>query len=264
METVIMPEDLVDALPINKGDRVLIASDVTRVCWDALCQKKKFDLNHFIDLLQDKVGLNGTLLFPTYNWDFCHGAAFDYYKTGSKTGALGKTALRRDDFRRTKHALYSFAVWGKDSDRLVAMNDANSFKGDTPFDYFYREKAKMIIIDVVPAHSFTFVHYVEEMVGVDYRFVKSFSGEYRDENGVSSNRTYKMYVRYLDGDKATVDNPKQSEWLIKSGAIQEKKLGDITIGYSDFDHAYHVIEKELKDYKGRHLVSFTNGGASND
>ena len=102
------------------------------------------------------------------------------------------------------------------------------------------------------------------MVGVDYRFVKSFSGEYRDENGVSSNRTYKMYVRYLDGDKATVDNPKQSEWLIKSGAIQEKKLGDITIGYSDFDHAYHVIEKELKDYKGRHLVSFANGGASND
>lgn len=50
----------------------------------------------------------------------------------------------------------------------------------------------------------------------------------------------------------------------KKRSNSRKKLGDITIGYSDFDHAYHVIEKELKDYKGRHLVSFTNGGASND
>lgn len=260
METVIMPEDLVAELPLERGDRVLVASDVTTLCWEAIQHGKKFDLNRLIDLMQEKLGPEGTLLFPTYNWDFCHGKAFDYRKTRSRTGALGQTALGRKDFRRTQHALYSFAVWGKDADLLVAMKDANSFAGDTPFDYFYKFHAKMIILDVVPAHSFTFVHYVEEMHGVDYRFKKNFTGRYIDEDGAASERTYQMFVRYLDGPKATVDHPRQSEWLIESGAIDERLLGDITIGVSDFAKAYGIIEKELGECQGAHLIAYVNKG----
>ena len=80
MGNVIMPEDLVAELPLERGDRVLVASDVTTLCWEALQQGKKFDLDRLIDLLQKKIGPEGTLLFPTYNWDFCHGKAFDYRK----------------------------------------------------------------------------------------------------------------------------------------------------------------------------------------
>ena len=71
MGNVIMPEDLVAELPLERGDRVLVASDVTTLCWEALQQGKKFDLDRLIDLLQKKIGPEGTLLFPTYNWAFC-------------------------------------------------------------------------------------------------------------------------------------------------------------------------------------------------
>ena len=38
---------------------------------------------------------------------------FDYYKTQSVTGVLGKVALKRNDFIRTTNPIYSLQLLGK-------------------------------------------------------------------------------------------------------------------------------------------------------
>ena len=110
--------ELARNLKISSGSTVFISSDISRLAFEALENNIDFNVNEFIDIIQDKIGNEGTLLFPVYNWDFCHGIPFNYNKTVGKTGLLGNAALKREDFKRTKNALYSFAVWGKDKDYL--------------------------------------------------------------------------------------------------------------------------------------------------
>ena len=194
-----MFEKLMYSFHLEKGDTILFASDVVKLMWLSAEAGKEFDLNNFIDELQNKIGTEGNILFPTFNWAFCEGITYNYHKTRSKGGALSQIALKRNDFIRTRHAMHTFAVWGKDSERLYKMNDRNAFVGDTPFEFLHKkENSKMICIDVDLNHCFTFGHYVEECFHVPYRFLKKFTGQYIDENNNESTRTYTMYVRYLD------------------------------------------------------------------
>lgn len=196
---MITPEALVQAFDIQRDDSILFASNMERLLWKTFHAGNTFDFNDMIDRLQMKIGAGGNLLFPTYNWDFCRGVRWEYHKTKSKTGTLSGIALQRTDFCRTKHALYSFAVWGKERERLYRMKDGNSFVGDTPFNFLYvQPRAKMIMFDVDMTHSCTFVHFVEETMGVPYRYLKYFTGQYVDEKGLESTRTFSMYVRDLE------------------------------------------------------------------
>ena len=112
-------KDIISYIDIQKGDILCISSDITKLLAKCRENKEVFNPNLFIDIIKEKIGSKGTILFPTFNWDFCKGKKFDYYKTPSQVGALGNVALKRKDFRRTRHPVYSFAVSGYDQKYLL-------------------------------------------------------------------------------------------------------------------------------------------------
>ena len=171
--------DFVEKIPIKNGDVVLFSSDSLRLNVYMKKNNEELDFHKLLDLLIEKIGVNGTLLLPTYNWDFCRGETFDYLNTPSKTGAISQAALSHPAFKRTKHPLYSWAVTGKDKEYLCSLNNNDSFGKDSPFNYLYERKAKNVILDVTMQNCFTYVHYVEECIGVPYRYLKKFTGIYR-------------------------------------------------------------------------------------
>lgn len=185
---------------IHKGDFLYVVSDMLGLAKVIKEQGGHFQANDLIDKLQQLVGEEGTIVFPTFNWDFCKGIAFDYDKTPSRTGALTKAALKRSDFRRTAHPIYSFAVWGKDSDRLMENASVDCFGPGTIFEYMYEVDAKGLSIGIPILQGLTYVHHVEQMVGVPYRYHKEFTADYTDARGVCEKRTYRMYVRDLVKD----------------------------------------------------------------
>ena len=151
---------------LKQGDVVLLTSDIMQLMFTAVRNGERFDRDAFLDAILDVIGQEGTLLIPTFNWDFCHGVPFDYQKTPCKTGALGGFALGRADFRRTQHPLYSFAVAGKDQQLLCDMQNTSSFGADSPFGYLERCHAKNVIIGIHYTDCFTFVHHCEEVCGL--------------------------------------------------------------------------------------------------
>ena len=185
---------------IQKGDFLYVVSDMLGLAKVLKEQGSHFRADDLIDKLQQLVGEEGTIVFPTFNWDFCKGIAFDYYQTPSRTGALTKAALKRPDFRRTAHPIYSFAVWGKDSDRLMTNASIDCFGPGTIFEYMYEVDAKGLSIGIPILEGLTYVHHVEQMVGVPYRYHKEFTADYIDAQGVCERRTYRMYVRDLVKD----------------------------------------------------------------
>ena len=114
MNEYIRLRELAGHLRLHKGDNVYVTSDVKQLLYDCMQHDDDTDLNLLIQGIIDIIGENATLVFPTFNWSFCKGEAYDHHKTPCKTGSLGKIALKRGDFERTKHPIYSFGVWGKD------------------------------------------------------------------------------------------------------------------------------------------------------
>ena len=85
-----------------------------------------------------RVGQEGDLLFPTFNWGFCSGRGFNYKETPSESGSLSKLALNRNDFIRTKHPIYSFSVKGKEQEILYELDDESGWGKDSLFAYFHK------------------------------------------------------------------------------------------------------------------------------
>ncbi|MED1873006.1 AAC(3) family N-acetyltransferase [Brevibacillus borstelensis] len=245
--------NVIEGLGLQKGDVVLVASDLLRLTIEAYRHGEKVDGNLFIDKLQSIIGESGTLLFPTYNWDFCNGTAFDYRNTPSKTGALSNLALKRADFSRTKHPIYSFAVWGKDRDYLCGLNNTSSFGHDSPFAYLHQQKAKMLVIGLDYSRSFTFVHYVEELEKVDYRYLKNFTGPYIDAAGYEEERTYSMYVRDIERGVVNVFLQPLIDRLEQERASSFYEINKVPIYMIDLETAFRVIQDEIRNNGARNL-----------
>lgn len=244
----------IDYLGIEKGDTILVASDIRILGLEAMRHKEKFNLNDLIVAFIEKIGDEGTLLFPTYNWDFCSGIEFNYKETPSKTGSLSSAALRRDDFIRTKHPIYSFAVTGKDAYYLSNLNNKSAFGVDSPFAYLYEKKAKMVMLGVDYQQSFTYVHFVEEQEKVPYRYLKQFNADYKDHNGKIHQETYSMYVRDLEKGVITRVNP-IGEVMERLGASDHKVMNKVDFHVIDLEKAYHIIQDDIRNNKARNLYT---------
>lgn len=257
MEQYVSLQNLAKEFGFKKGDNIFVTSDVKQLLYDAMQHEDTTDLNVLIDGIIDIIGEEGTLVFPTFNWGFCKGECFDYYKTPCKTGSLGKIALKRSDFKRTKHPIYSFAVWGKGQDEMCAIENISSFGKDSPFTYMMEHNFKNLFIDKELMHSFVFVHYVEEQVGpVIYRFLKDFTADYRDEDGVVSKRTYSMNVRYLDMEVENRIDDYEPEFKEK-GVEREFSVNSIPYKIIDLKGAFPIIAEDVRHNRSRRLCSFT-------
>ncbi len=246
-----MTENLFNNLQLKNGDKVLVSSDILRF----LLKKKEKDIeqeaNKIIDNLIEKIGESGTLLLPTYNWDFCKGIEFNYKKTLSLSGALGNVALKRKDFLRTKNPIYSFATTGKDSRMLAKLNHTSCFSLDSPFGYLIKNKGKNLFLDLDYKKGFTFCHVAEETVGVDYRYKKIFSGFYVDQTNNKFKANFSMFVRDTRSNVGmTVISEKFDSFLEKVNAIKKYELNEMKITIIDIEKAYNLMVDDIKKKGG--------------
>jgi aminoglycoside 3-N-acetyltransferase len=251
--------DFVDKLPICKGDILYVISDIlgmAKVCRD---KGEKFECEKIIESLQQAVGDEGTLLFPTFNWDFCKGIAFDYNKTLGKTGALGNAALKMPRFKRTRHPLYSFAVWGKAQSDLAMLGNKSGFGDGSPFAYMHKNKAKALVIGLTASIGNSFMHYVEQMHNVSYRYEKDFKAPYIDENGRTEDKIYSMHVRDLE------INPQHTSFAVIDKIMSELSIcKDFTINSIPFHiidlcGMFEVVSLDIRYNNSNNLYTFAKG-----
>lgn len=243
-------EKLIEEMEIGQGDIVDVASDMMNVLINCRRNNRKFDSNNFLDALKTAVGEEGTVMIRTFTWDFCHNVPFDIKKSPSRVGALGNFTMKRADFRRTKHPIYSWMVWGKYADVLCNMDNKSSFGEGTVFDFLYKNNAKQIMLGDANYVASTQIHHAEVIANVPYRKEKIFKGQYTDENGETSIREYGMNVRPLNGN---VTNAPLNDGRFVNGLINENIL---KVGTYDNVVRYETYKlPELTDFVVGHLVN---------
>lgn len=216
---------------LTKGSTVDLVIDIFNITRISMKNGERFVADNFIDAVYDYIGPEGTLLIRAFNWNFCHDEAFNIKSTPSQVGALGNVAMKRDDFKRTSHPLYSWLVKGKYADELVDLDEHRAFGPNSVFAWEHKNpRAVQLNIGKPKVYGLTLFHYMEEVVGVPYRYQKDFNGQYIDHEGKASNRTYSMYVRDLDYEIITDDEVYMNEFLERGIRI---------------DGLYHGIETQL-------------------
>ncbi len=255
MSDYISYKKIPSVLKIEKGDVILLTSDITDLFLHCQENGEIMDVNILLDNFQEAIGEEGTLLVPTYNWGFCQGKAFDYKKTPSKTGAIGNAALRRKDFTRTKHPIYSFAVWGKDAVKLAAMDNIESFGPDSPFAYLEQVNAKNVFIGASLRNSFTYIHYIEQKLGAKYRYSKKFKSHYIDQNKVDTVKEYAMYVRDLDLGVVCAPDP-FVDTLYANHIVQHGHINGVPYEVIRFNDVTPFIQEDILHNKSKNLCRY--------
>jgi len=198
-----------------------------------------------IDSLLHVLGKEGTLIMPTFNFDFCKGKPWDVRSTPSHMGILTELVRKHPDSRRVFHPIYSFAVLGKHADMLAALHYKSSYERNSVFGKLRDLDGKMMIIGLSYNDSMTFFHHVEEMESVDYRYMKEFTGLVTDEEGHTYEDTFSMLVRDIDKGVQTMVDP-MGALMEEAGIASVRKIGEATVKLLKANEVYEFTAREMK------------------
>ncbi len=211
-----------------------------------------------IDALTEIVEKNGTLIFPTFNFDFSSkGSTFDVKKTPSQMGILTEFARKNPNSKRTLDPIHSFVVLGNLKDELGNLVYENSYGANSMFAKLREKKGMIMIIGLKYNNSVTFFHHIEEMQKVDYRFLKEFHGDIIDYDDERKKGKITLCVRNLEMGTLT-DVDKMGVILESENIVNVQKIGNSLVKLMDANKVYARTIQEMK--KNPHILCKFNRG----
>lgn len=182
-----------DKVGVSLSDTLLVHADSSGLVKASNSSDWSLALEMLTEAFRNKIGPTGNILVPTFNWDFCIGKPYCDVTTTSRQGVFANFVRKLESSQRSPHPIFSFSGFGPDVNKIFDGISKSSFGRDSVFDRLHRANAKLIFFNT-SFYNCTFVHHIEHMLNVSYRYSKKFKGEvtinqktYIDE--------YEFYVR---------------------------------------------------------------------
>ncbi|MCM8774880.1 MAG: DUF4910 domain-containing protein [Candidatus Omnitrophica bacterium] len=136
------------------------------------------DVAHQIlwDAFWEVLGPEGTWIVPTYSYSYCKNQIFNPLQTPSSMDPFTNFFRSMPAVRRSLDPIFSVAGKGPRAGEMIENLPNDCFGEDCVFDRLIRLKGKICDIGG-EFQDVTFIHYVEQMHGVPYRYKKLFSGQ---------------------------------------------------------------------------------------
>ncbi len=188
---------------------------------------------------------DGTLIMPTFNFDFNKGQAWDVRTTPSKMGVLTEVVRQDPRAKRVFHPFYSFAILGKHAEMLGSLRYKSAYERNSVFGKLRDLDGKIMVIGLSYNDSMTFFHHIEQMEGVDYRFLKQFTGQVTDADGTTYTDTFEMLVRDIDKGVLTMVDP-MGNLMEEQGVIKSTQIGEAAVKLMKANEAYAFTAREMR------------------
>jgi aminoglycoside 3-N-acetyltransferase len=205
-----------------------------------------------IDALLSILGENGTLIMPTFNYDFLRGEKWDIRSTPSQMGILTELVRKDPGAKRMFHPIYSVAAIGRLADEIETVRSDDCFGDTTIFKKLRDWNAKIVVIGLPYSKSFTFLHHCEQMANVDYRYLKEFSGTAIDQAGIPHEMNITMFVR--DVDKGVVLDFEPIGKILDDKVAKIRQIGLSTVRLLDVNQSYEVSVDAIQKFSGPGLT----------
>ncbi len=147
-------------------------------------------LETFLEIL----GPEGTLILPAYTYSFCNGKIFDPEKDKGIGGMLSEYLRQKKESIRSIDPSISVVAIGAKAEKIISKMPINAYSSNGFFQRLLNENGK--ICNLNKDASSTFIHYIEKMNNVPYRYEKEFKGEIRINNKLHKSSSI-IYVRFL-------------------------------------------------------------------
>ena len=183
-------------LKIKRNDNVFLHSNSAGILQYTKYKKNKKKLfKIFFNLLLNKIGQNGTLVLPTYNYDFAKGKPYFYDKYNSQVGELSNFFLKEYKVKRSMDPIFSHAINGKLNKKLLKSKVDICFGEESLFKKIQDHNFKIFGF-CCPLNTMTFLHYIEKKMEVKYRFNKKFVSTF-----IKNHKKQKIELEYFVGKK---------------------------------------------------------------
>lgn len=186
-----------------------------------------------------------TLIMPTYTFSFCNGETFDCQKSSSSMGALNEYLRTKHQWMRSCDPLMSNILYGRERVFITSIGK-QSIGQQCTFDLLTRSNLNVKFLFLGPRmhECFTYMHYLEHIMEVPYRYNFKFKGaivnnekKYEDE--------FELFIRD-EGVKAGGGAKIYENMLIESGLAKFKKFGLGSVSIVDLAAARNLYIDLLK------------------
>lgn len=187
-----------------------------------------------------------TLCMPTFTFSFCNGKIYDPTTSKSKMGALNEFFRKQDNVIRSLDPLMSIALEGEKKYLATDIGNHSIGEGST-FDLLHNtNNVKFLFFGPKIGDCFTYVHYLEWLYEVDYRYSRFFKGTLI-ENNVQHIIEQDLFVRY-NGITPNTNLNNYANHLERLGIAKSVSLGSGNITVVEKKGAEKVyLEFILKD-----------------
>ena len=200
---------------INNYKKIFASEDLT------LDEIRKYSINKIIKSLKSYFK-NGTIIAPSFNYDYFKERKFNKNLTKSSLGPFENSFIKERGVSRSNHPIFSISALGKNKKKILEPCGLFSFGQNSPFNNFIKNNVIFLNIGLPLGSTCTYLHHVEHMAGVNHRYYKAVSGKVF-ESGKYINKTYYSFVRY----NFIIEKVKRAEYKIEKLLKNKKYLKEV-------------------------------------
>jgi aminoglycoside 3-N-acetyltransferase len=162
-----------------------------------------------------------TLLFPTFNYDFCRTGVYDPMADPCQVGVLNEYVRRLHPHERTLTPVFNFCIY---DNRAFSLEPAeNPLSGTSTFGELVARRASVAFFGALVGN--TFLHHIEDVMEVGYRYMKSFPGVVR-RDGADRQIVLRYRVRPLVQGTGDYDIERVARDLFDAKLLHQAPLGN--------------------------------------
>ncbi|GEM_PF-564195 len=227
---------------VSKGDSIFVHSDISNFGKIGRVSSRKEFLEKLVNILKKAVGEKGNLIMPTFTYSFCKGEIFNQEETPSTVGILTEHFRKLPETKRSKDAIFSVSTMGPEKEELTKVG-SDCFGESSIFEKLYEKNVKIVFLG--ETFDMTYLHFIEQKIGSDYRYIKEFPGESLI-GGKKEKSTLKYNVRSLDKN-LLYDFEKISDYLKENNVLTEVRLGSSRIRTVSARDTFNILSKKMKE-----------------
>ena len=184
------------------------------------------------------------IIVPTFTYSFCNAENYDVRNSRTSMGAFNEYIRKMDGRYRTLDPLLSLSVPENLKQQFQVCGN-HSLGRDSGFDVIHHmDSVKFLFFGARLGNCFTYVHYIEKMLDVPYRFDMEFTGKIIDYDGKEYDRTQYMHTACYGVKPA--DYYYFEDYLEEEGFLKKRPLGDKFIACISEKNAYKEIVKMIE------------------
>lgn len=186
------------------------------------------------------------IIVPTFTYSFCNNEDYDVINSKTSMGAFNEYVRNLDGRYRTLDPLLSLSV-PVELKREFENIGNHSLGINSGLDKLHSfDGVKFLFLGAEMAECFTYVHYVEKIMDVPYRFDMEFEGNIVDYNGRISRRKQMIHTQ-CGGVKLPPKYDYFENSMVEKGLLKKKRLGNKYVSCLSEHDAYREIENNIKN-----------------